>query len=323
MRALFVLDPLDSLDPSLDSSVGLMHAAQDLGCEVWAAETSSLEALEGRAWAHARQVALARSYPSRGCSWTVPNPWYEAGPTAHLSIDDMAAVFLRVEPPLDADYLAATYILDLVDQGRTSLVNDPAGLRAVCEHLVGLALPDLLPPTVVTASSTTIRVFLAEHHRVVLKPVDGFAGRGVFLLREGDPNVGSLLDSATAHGARAVVVQAYLPEVADGSKRIFLLDGAIVGAVLRHPTPGDFRIGNPDKAAEVTARDHEIVSRLRALLQRHGLRCVGLDVIGRYLIEVNVTCPGAMRKADALLGTALCTDLVKHVLSTTGPWRDS
>ena len=201
------------------------------------------------------------------------------------------------------------------------MVNSPGGLRACSEHLIGLSFPDLVPPTVVTASVETIRDFLAEHRRIVVKPVDGFSGRGVFLVSSSDPNLASIIETSTRSGTRAIVAQPYLAEVEAGNKRIYVLDGVAVGASLRHPVPGDFRIVSPDGPAELTTRDREIVQRLAPTLQAHGLRCVGLDVIGDHLIEVNVTSPGALRKADALLGTTYCSDLVEHVL-THPTWKE-
>jgi glutathione synthase len=314
MKALFVTDPLDTLDVSLDTSVGLMHAVQDQGCEVWVALARDLEVVAGAARAFAKPLKLAPSYPADGCRWTVPDPWYDAGPLDSVRLDDLSAVFMRTEPPLDLDYLAATYVLDLVGPG-TAMVNDPRGLRACSEHLMALAFPSLVPPTVVTSRSSTIRSFLAEHGAVVLKPVDGFSGRGVFLLASGDPNLASIIETATGRGTSAVMAQPYLPAVREGNKRIFVVDGSAVGAALRYPVGGDFRIASPSAAAPLTDRDLDIVDTLRPVLRRHGLRAVGLDVIGDYLIEVNVTSTGALRKADALLGTSYCADLVTHVLS--------
>jgi glutathione synthase len=321
MRVLFVVDPLDGLDAGLDTSVGLMHAVQDKGDEVWVAGGRDLEVVDGRAVAVTRPVTLAPSYPDVGCRWTVPDAWYAAGSVERLAVGAFDAVFVRLEPPVDLDYLAATHVLDLVDRNRTALVNDPAGLRACSEHLLPLAFPDLTPPTVVTASPATAREFLAAHGRAVVKPVDGFSGRGVFVLAVGDPNLASILETATGRGTRAVVVQPYLPEVEHGNKRVYVVDGEPVGATVRFPVPGDFRIVSPDADADLTARDREICARLAPTLRRHGLRMVGVDVIGHHLIEVNTTSPGALRKADGLLGTTYCADLVHHVLSQPH-WRN-
>ena len=158
---------------------------------------------------------------------------------------------------------------------------------------------------------------LIRNGTAVVKPVDGFSGRGVLRLDRHDPNLASLLEICTAGGTRAVVVQRYLREVAEGNKRIFVIAGEPVGAVFRYPAAGDFRIGNPSAEAPITARDREICTRLAPLLRDNGIHLAGLDVIGPYLIEVNVTSVGALRKADALLGWTLCADLLDSVLSAT------
>jgi glutathione synthase len=314
MKIAFVADPLDGLDPSIDTTVGLMHAAQDCGAEVWVTQARLLEAAHGRARAHARRVRLAPSRPADDHRWTVARRWFTAGEPHRVWLDEMAAVFMRTEPPLDQTYLTATLILDLVDPGCTALVNDPGGLRACSEHLLPLRFPDLIPPTIVTADEAAIRSFLAEHQAAVVKPVDGFSGRGVLRLDRHDPNLGSLIEMSTHGGACAVVVQRFLREVAAGNKRIFVVTGEPAGAVYRFPRAGDFRIGNPTAEAPLTARDREICARLAPTLRRHGIRLAGLDVIGPYLIEVNVTSVGALRKADALLGWTLCANLLDSVL---------
>jgi glutathione synthase len=229
-------------------------------------------------------------------------------------------VFIRIDPPVDDEYVAATLVLDLVDASRTALINSPAALRSCREHLMALGYRDLVPPTTVTASPDTIKAFLNERGRAVIKPVDSHLGRGSFLLSPGDPNLNSIIESTTNRGCRVVVVQQYLSQVSDGSKRIVVLDGDIVGAGLRHPVTGDFRISNPDSPADVNERDRLIVDRLRPALRDHGLRLVCLDVIGEFLIEVNITSPGALRKLDGLLGTRICADVVQKVLIRDPLW---
>jgi glutathione synthase len=319
MRIVFVADPLESLDASIDTTVGMMSAAQDRGAQVWVTEAGQLEAVDGRARALARRVRLAPSGPAGGHRWTVADRWFTAEETRHVWLDDVAAVFMRTEPPVDGTYTTATLILDLVDRARTAVVNDPRGLRACSEHLFPLRFPDLVPPTVVTADPRAVRSFVAEQATAVVKPVDGFSGRGVLRLDRHDPNLASLIEISTRGGTRAVVVQRYLREVAAGNKRIFLVDGEPVGGVFRFPAQGDFRIGDPSAEAPITARDREICVRLAPALRRDGIHLAGLDVIGRYLIEVNVTSVGALRKADALLGWTLCADLLDSVLGSPDP----
>jgi glutathione synthase len=315
MITLFVTDPLEGLDPAVDTSVGLMHAAQERDAQVWVAEPVHLEASGGRVRTLARRLHLAASRPLGGHRWLVPQPWYTATDAEPLELDECAAVFVRTEPPVDLAYLTAMHLLDLVDRSRTAVVNDPAGIRACSEHLLPLRFPDLAPPTVVSADAATLRAFVDRVGRAVVKPVDGFAGRGVLLLDPGDGNLPSLLETVTERGSRPVIVQPYLAEVADGNKRIFLWDGEPLGAVFRFPADGDFRIGCPSAPAPITPRDREICTRLAPTLRRHGLRLAGLDVIGPHLIEVNVTSPGALRKADGLLGWSLCADVLDAVLN--------
>ena len=312
---VFVVDPLDGLDPALDTSVGFMHAAQERGARVWVTDMVQLEAVDGRARCLATPVRLAPSVPEQGCRWTVPDPWYRAGAPVRFWLDEAAAVFVRTEPPLDERFVTATLVLDLVDGARTALVNSPAGLRACSEHLLPLHFPDLGPATVVSADPATVRAFVAEHRVVVAKPVDGFAGRGVLRLDRHDPNLASLVELVTGDGSRAAVLQPYLREVSAGNKRVFVVDGEPVGAVHRFPVDGDFRIGNPAAEAPVTERDREICARLAPTLRQHGIHLAGLDVIGRHLIEVNVTSVGGLRKVDALLGWTLCADVVDRALS--------
>jgi glutathione synthase len=315
MRTAFVVDPLSKLDPTTDTSVGLMMAAQDRGAEVWLTEVNQLEARNGRARALARPVRLAPSGPAVGHRFATPEQWYSAGPAETVWLDEMAAVFMRTEPPVDQAYLTATLILDLVDPSRTAMVNDPRGLRLCSEHLFPLRFPDLIPPTVVTADQRSIRSFLAEHGVLVVKPVDGFSGRGVLRLHRHDPNLASLIEMVTDGGTRSVIAQRFLREVGDGNKRIFVVDSEPVGAILRYPQEGDFRIGQPRAEAPLTARDRDICARIGPALREAGIVLAGLDVIGPHLIEVNVTSVGALRKADALFGWTLCADLLDRVLS--------
>ena len=314
MRIAFVVDPLSRLDPATDTSVGLMMAAQDRGAEVWLTEANQLEAVNGRARALARPARLTAFGPAVGHRFTTADPWCTVGSAETIWLDEMGAVFMRTEPPLDQAYLTATLILDLVDPARTAMVNDPRGLRLCSEHLFPLRFRDLIPPTIVTADPLSIRSFLSEHGVTVVKPVDGFSGRGVLRLHRHDPNLASLIEMVTDGGSRPVIAQRFLREVGDGNKRIFVVDGEPVGAILRYPQDGDFRIGHPSAEAPLAARDRDICARLAPTLRDSGIVLAGLDVIGPYLIEVNVTSVGALRKADALLGWTLCADLLDRVL---------
>ena len=213
---------------------------------------------------------------------------------------------MRKDPPLDIDYLQATWILERA-RGKTLLINDPRGLRELNEHLAVLYFPSLTPPTIVTRSAARLRAFLDEQGgTIVVKPVDGYAGLGVFLIRNGDPNTSSLIETATRQGKSWTMAQRYLPEVSRGDKRILLCDGQPLGAVLRVPGADEARsnlhVGGTPVACEIEPEDHAIIRAVTPLLAQHGQIFVGLDVIGGRLTEINVTSPTGIRHLDQLAG---------------------
>lgn len=314
--ALFVTDPLPTLQADIDASVGLMDATQTLGSHVWVCEPEDLEVVGGRVRARARQITLAPRQRGDDHRWVVADAWYEIVEERTLDVaSDVDVTLLRIDPPVDARYLHATYVLDLVEWCGGRVANSPGGIRALHEKLLALRLPGLIPETVVTADPLVVRALVARVGAAVVKPVDGFAGLDVWLLRD-DDSAPSLAESATQGGRRHVIAQAYLGGVERGNKRLFLLDGEIIGAVLRHPSPADFRIGPPVAAAEIDADDLAIVAALGPLLAEHGMVMAGVDVIDGRLIEVNLTCPGGTHKTDALLGTDLSGATMRRLLLT-------
>lgn len=286
-----IADPLDTLDPRIDTTLALMRAATARGHRVRSCQTHDLALIGGRAHAF-----VADATRSAHRSWT--------------RLDDSDVVLFRTDPPVDRAYLDATLILDHIDPTRTILVNDPRGIRLANEKLWALAHPELCPPTLVAAERALIDTFVDEHRRCVIKPIDGHAGRGVLRLDADDPNRASIVELLTDHGRRPAVVQPWLGAVDAGNKRIYLHAGVPVAAALRFPADGDFRIGMPERLVELTARERHICETLGPELVRLGLVLVGLDVIDDQLIEVNVTSSGALHKADRLLGTSLCLDLI-------------
>jgi len=211
---------------------------------------------------------------------------------------------MRKDPPLDVNYLHATWILDHA-RGKTLLVNDPRGLRELNEHLAVLQFPELTPPTIVTRSTERLRQFQKEQGgAIVVKPVDGFGGLGIFVVRDGDPNASSILETSTGAGTRWTLAQKFLPDAAKGDKRIILADGEPVGAVLRVPASaearGNLHVGGTAVKCEVDARDKEIIAAVAPFLRSHGQILVGLDVIGGMLTEVNITSPTGVQHVARL-----------------------
>lgn len=313
-----VLDPLERIDPSGDSSLALIEAAQALGHSAYVTEARHLNFRDGELCAPLRRIHLAPGR-SDGPRWVVPDEWYRLEPEADvITLGSMDAVLVRTDPPLDSRYLWTTWMLDTIDSSRTILVNDPRGLRDANEKLFALRFPDLIPSTLVSADMQSIRRFVEEHGTAVAKPIDGHAGRGVLRLAAGDPNVPSIIEVMTARASQPVVVQEWVEAAAMGNKRLLVYDGELLGSVDRLPECDDFRTGNPSRLAAVTPRDEEIVARLRPHLRELGLRLVGLDVIGEHLIEVNVTSPGGIRQAEGLGLAGISREIVQRI---EAEWR--
>lgn len=314
MDFVFVVDPLTGLQPGHDSSVALMEAAQHRGHRVLTTTAGELSWVEGRAMASCRAVQLRPAVLHEG-HWLTDTDWFTVADEEEYELNRAAAVFMRTDPPVDADYWRATYLLGQIDPASTLLVNDPDGLRHANEKLFALEFPELTPPTIVTASRDLIRRQVAVWGRAVLKPTDVMGGRGIFVLDARDPNLNSIVDTGTAQGCSQVVVQQWIPQVDQtGDRRVIVLDGEPIGALLRMADGGDFRCnmatGGAVHASRVTSRDREICAALAPALRRHGLRFVGLDVIGDLITEINVTSPTGIREIDALSGTNLGDQIV-------------
>ncbi len=322
MNTLFVTDPLNGLLADIDATVGLMDAARAEGAAVWVCGPEALAVADGRLTARAARVELRPRVRGGDHRWRIEPRWYDVAERATLDVAaSFEVVWLRIDPPVDARYLHTTYLLDLAVAAGARVINAPAGVRALHEKLAVLNLPGLCPATLVTSVTAEVEAFVERYGAAVVKPVDGFAGTDVWLLEHGR-TCRALAESATGAGGRHVIVQEYLPSVRDGNKRLFLLDGEIVGAVLRRPTAGDFRIGPPCAAAAVDEADRRIVDALAPRLVSHGIAVAGVDVIDGRLIEVNVTCPGGMHKTDALLGTDLSGVIVRRLLHTPAHDRE-
>jgi glutathione synthase len=296
MRLLFIVDPLERLALAGDTSYALMLEAQRRDHEVWTcgAEDLGLEHDDPVADAQLTVVSPASSAAEAfSCEERTPIP-----------LEAFDVVLMRKDPPVDVTYLHATWLLDLA-KPKTLVVNDPSGIRELNEHLAVLRFPELIPPTIVTRSPRRLQAFLREQGgAIVVKPVDGFGGLGVFLVRGGDPNTSSIFETATGAGVRWTMAQKYLPDVVKGDKRILLVDGEPIGALLRVPAEaearGNLHVGGKPVQTALDDDDKNIIRTVAPLLAEHGQLFVGLDVIGGRLTEINVTSPTGIRHIEAL-----------------------
>jgi glutathione synthase len=316
VKFAFIIDPIQRLDPGHDTSVALMEAAQSRGHEVWVTEANQLSVISGKAWAMLTPVQFNPVQLLEG-QWVVTPPWYILGDRVLLPLEEMDAVFMRADPPVDVPYLYATYILDAIDPAKTLVVNAPSGLRTANEKMYALQFTEAIPETIVSQNKQVIREFVERCGAAVMKPLGGKGGEGILFMETGDRNCNSLIEISTQQYKVPVMVQTYLPEAKDGDKRVILLDGEPIGAVNRIPTGSEFRgnmaVGGRVVAVEITDRDRQIASQLAPTLQRDGLIFVGIDVIGGYLTEINVTSPTGIREIDRLTNVRLGEQVIAWV----------
>ncbi len=303
MKLAFIIDPIARLDPTHDTTVALMEAAQEQGHEVWITEVNQLSVINGQAWANLQAVKLTPVTLENGL-WVAVPQWYELSEPSWQCLEEMDAVWMRKDPPVTVRYLYATYILELIDQTKTLVINSPSGLREANEKMYTLQFHEVMPDTTVSQDKVLLRQFVEAHGAAVLKPLGGKAGEGILFLEPGDRNFNSIIEISTQQGQEPVMVQRFLPEAKDGDKRIILLDGEAIGAVNRIPTGQEFRgnmaVGGRVAKTEITPREQEICQTLANKLRKDGLYFVGIDVIGGHLTEVNVTSPTGIREIDRL-----------------------
>jgi glutathione synthase len=306
----FVMDPLESVLPDKDTTFAFMVESLARGHEIFHLGLKDLFAYGDRAFGQARRCAVMRETPHFR--------FLDQG--AQYPLEHFDAVFMRKDPPADAPYLYATMLLSLADGRRTFVLNHPAGLREANEKLYALNFPEAIPPTVVTYEIARLKQFMAERGgEMIVKPLDGHGGEGVFLARSGDRNLNAILETVTQFETRPIMGQRYIPEIRDGDKRLIVLNGEPLGCTLRVPRDdehrGNIHVGGNCIKAEVTERDREICRMMRPRLERDGLYFVGLDIIGKYLTEVNVTSPTGIQEIDSLDGVNLEAKVIDFVES--------
>jgi glutathione synthase len=304
VRVAFVMDPLPSLALKKDSTLAMIRAAQRRGWEIFFVGQGDLVLRQGEPHAFLHPLRLTGAFAETLDPADVKDSFYELGAGLETPLAELDVIMMRKDPPFDMEYIYTTYFLERAEAEGVLVVNRPASLRDCNEKFYATAFPQCCPPLVVSRRADVLRGFQATHANVVFKRLDGMGGKSVFRIMEHDPNLGVVLETLTNGGSEQIMGQKFLPEIADGDKRILLIDGEPVPyALARIPMAGESRgnlaAGGTGVGRELTERDRWIASQVGPELKRRGLLFVGIDVIGDYLTEVNVTCPTCIRELDA------------------------
>lgn len=295
MKIAFQMDPITEVNIDADSSFRMAEEAQKRGHELFYYGPDQLAYDEGRITARGHWMTVQR----------VADTPAVLGDEVVVDLADMDVVWLRQDPPFDMHYITTTHLLDRLE-GQTLVVNNPFWVRNYPEKLLVLNFPDLTPPTTIARDLQTIKAFKERHGDVILKPLYGNGGAGVFRLTPEDKNLTSLHELFTGFSREPLIVQKFLPDVSNGDKRVILVDGEPVGAINRVPAKGEVRsnmhVGGRPEKVELTARDREICAQIGPVLRDHGQVFVGIDVIGDYLTEINVTSPTGIQELERFDG---------------------
>ncbi|HEY9839624.1 MAG TPA: glutathione synthase [Candidatus Obscuribacterales bacterium] len=305
LRIAYVMDPIAAVNIKKDSTFAMMEAAQARGHKNFYLKSEQLYYRDGRVHGVMSPVTVQRA-----------EDFYSLGAAEAQPLAQMDAVLMRKDPPFNMPYIYSTYLLEQA-MHETLVLNHPISLRNANEKLYALNFPDLIPRTIVGCDRGMLRAFVLSEGRAILKPIDAKGGEGVFVIKEQDSNLNALLDLMTHDGHVPIIAQQYVPEAASGDKRVLMIDGEVVAAFRRVPAEGEHRAnlnaGGQAVACDLTERDLEISNTLGPALRRDGLVFVGLDLIGDYLIEVNVTSPTGMQEAKKLTGVDTATRLIEWI----------
>ena len=298
LKVAVQMDPIQGVNIDADSTFALMLEAQGRGHALWHYHPKDLALTGGKVVAHAQPVTVERKH---GAHW-------KFGPDESLDLATMDVVLLRQDPPFDMAYITTTHLLEHIHP-KTLVVNDPASVRNAPEKLFVLKFPELMPETLVTADAREIRRFRDKHQDIIVKPLFGNGGAGVFHIKPGDSNLNSLIEMFTERSREPLMVQKYVPEVRLGDKRIILVDGVPMGAINRVPAAGEARsnmhVGGRPEQTKLTERERHICATIGPALRERGLIFVGIDVIGDYLTEINVTSPTGLQEIARFDGVKL------------------
>lgn len=304
-RIFFIMDPLHSLNIHKDSTLSMIMAAQELVDECYYLEPSSIFIDETLAKSTVQAVTIDLTKPE----------WYQLEEPKTITFSENDIVLQRKDPPFDMHYIYVTYLLELAEKQGALICNSPRSLRDCNEKLYTTWFPELCPPTLVTSQYKHLKEFIVKHHDTIIKPLDGMGGSAIFRIHENDPNMNVIMETLTEHQKTPVMIQRYIPEIKSGDKRILLINGEpIPYSMTRMAAAGENRanlaVGGTAVVESLSARDFEICAKVAPELKKRGLYFVGLDVIGDYLTEINVTSPTGIRQIENSTGIPVGQDLI-------------
>ena len=300
-----VMDPIDQITIKKDSSFAMLLAAQARGWTLIYMEQSDLFLDDGEVKATCRDLQVKDNQSG----------WFTLGKEQTRSLKSLDVILMRKDPPFDMEYIYSTYLLELAEAEGVLVVNKPQSLRDANEKLFTAWFPECCPPYLVTQDASRIKTFLEKHKDIIVKPLDGMGGISIFRVRENDPNLNVIIETLTDNGKRQIMVQRFIPEITEGDKRVLLIEGKPVDyALARIPAEGETRgnlaLGGRSEGVALTDRDRWICDQVGPKLREKGLMFVGLDIIGDYLTEINVTSPTCIRELDALYDLDIASELM-------------
>jgi len=312
IKVAVLMDPIENIKVAKDTSLAMMLAAQKRGWQLYYIRRQDLFMRDGRPAARMQSVKV----------FDDKDHWYDAEPAADKFLDELDCILMRLDPPFNMDYVYATYYLQRASDAGTLVLNNPAALRDINEKMYTAWFPDCCPPTLITSMEDKLRGFHQEHGDIIVKPLDGMGGSSIFRLKPDDPNVSVVLETMTLFGERQIMAQRYIPEITEGDKRILVVDGEPVShALARMPAAGETRgnlaAGGTGVAVPLSDRDREIAETIGPELVKKGVLFAGVDVIGDWVTEINVTSPTCARELDEQcnldIGSQFMTALEKRL----------
>lgn len=300
-----VMDPIANISYKKDTSLAMLVAAQERGWELFYMEQSDLYLSGDQAMGYMRSIQVAYD----------PHQWYTVGEASDTPLAELDVILMRKDPPFDSNYIYSTYLLERAEQAGSLVVNKPQSLRDCNEKIFATQFPQCCPPFLVSSRADKLKAFHKQHGDVIFKPLDGMGGSSIFRLKADDANVSVIIETLTSHGRSPIMAQRYIPEIVNGDKRILLIDGNPVPyALARVPaigeTRGNLAAGGSGIAQPLSDRDKWICEQVRESVREKGLLFVGLDVIGDYLTEINITSPTCIREINAAFNLDIAGELM-------------